>query len=240
MYRISNSSLPKARALTAGLALLLGTATFAQAQVVAQAPKTGPTNAHRWGMSEFYIGGSYFSTGSAKLDYAPVDIEFDDSWAFILGGGYHLSDNLYVGGEMTYSSAGFTGYGEDPETGEPSVLKQDLKEWAFLVDFEYNFLKGPLTPYVSAGLGVTYLETAVPNGDPELICVPGYWQWWCYWAYPVYSSWSFTYYAGAGIRWDINDRAVLRLAYKSNWIDFPSMVSSPRQDVFSLTVGTKF
>lgn len=230
----------RTRLLTAGLLFLLGGATLVQAQVVAQAPKTGPANANRWGTGEFYLGTSYTSTGDAMLDYAPVDIEFDDAWSFILGGGYHLNDNLYIGGEVTFSNADFTGYGEDPETGEPSVLNQDLKEWGLLVGIEYNILKGPITPYVSAGLGFTYLETAVPDGDPEFICVPGYWQWWCYWAYPVYSNWSFTYYAGAGVRWDINDRTVLRLSYKSNWIDFPSVESSPRQDVFSLTIGGRF
>lgn len=228
------------RILTAIGVVLLGAASLAQAQVVAQAPKTGPANANRWGTGEVYLGASNYSTTDARLDYAPVDITFDNSWAFILGGGYHLNDNLYLGGEMTFANTGFTGYGEDPETGEESFLKQDLREWGLLVGIEYNLLKGPITPYVSAGLGFTYLETPVPDGDPEYICVPGYWQWWCYWAYPVYSHWSFTYYAGAGIRWDINDRTVMRLAYKSNWVDIPNLRATSRQDVFSLTVGGRF
>lgn len=231
---------PRNRILTASFVLLLGAANFVQAQVVAQAPTTGPANANRWGTGEFYLGASYFSTGEAQLDYAPVDINFDDSWGFLLGGGYHINDNLFIGGDMSFSNTGFTGYGEDPETGEGSYLNQDLREWGLTVGVEYNILKGPITPYISAGLGLTYLETPVPDGDPEYICVPGYWQWWCYWAYPIYSDWAFTYYAGVGLRWDINDRTVLRLAYKSNWVDVSNLQSNSRQDVFSLTIGGRF
>jgi opacity protein-like surface antigen len=220
--------------------LLLGAATFTQAQVVAQAPKTGPANANRWGTSEFYLGGSYVSGGTNQLEDAPVTLNFDDDWNFILGGGYNLNDNLYIGGEMSFASTSFTGIGEDPETGEESRLNQRLEQWGLLVGIEYNLLKGPITPYLSAGLGFTYMETDVPGGDLELICYPGYWQWWCYYAYPIYSDWFFTYYAGAGIRWDVNDRTVVRLSYKSNWIDASGLKTSPRQDIFSLTIGGKF
>jgi opacity protein-like surface antigen len=228
------------RILTSLSLVLLGGATLVQAQVVAQAPRTGAANANRWGTGEFYIGTSTFATTDARLDYAPVDIEFDNAWAFIAGGGYHLSEHLYIGGEMTFASTGFSGYGNDPETGEESVLDQDLREWGFLGGIEYYLLKGPVTPYVSAGLGLTYLETRVPDADPELICVPGFWQWWCYWTYPVYSDWAFTYYAGAGIRWDINARTVMRLAYRSNWIHISNLQSTSRQDVVSLTIGGRF
>ncbi|MEZ5276526.1 MAG: outer membrane beta-barrel protein [Opitutaceae bacterium] len=226
---------PRHRVLTAVL-VLLGAATLGQAQG-SQATKA---SANRWGTSEFYLGGSFVGGGTNILKQDPVTLDFDDDWNFLVGGGYNLNDNLYIGGEMNFANTSFTGTGYDPDTGEESRLTQRLKQWAILIGGEYNLLTGPVTPYVSAGLGFTYMETDVPGGDAELICVPGYWQWWCYWAYPVYSDWFFTYYAGAGLRWDVNDRTVVRLSYESNWINVSGLSSSPRQDVFSLTIGGKF
>ena len=235
---ISNLSNPRTRTLLAVLSITLGVASVGQAQ--SSTKPSVQSSANRWGTSEFYLGGSYASGGGNQLENAPVNLEFEDDWSFIVGGGYHLNNNVYIGGEMTFANTGFTGVGFDPEDGEESSLYQKLKQWGILFGVEYNLLEGPITPYVSAGLGFTYMETDVPGGDPELICIPGYWQWWCYYAYPIYSDWFFTYYAGAGIRWDVNDRTVVRLSYKSNWIDVSGVTTSPRQDVFSLTIGGRF
>jgi len=218
-------------------ALLITVSVLLPAAMHAQVNTSVNTSAARWGLSEFYIGGTYIGEGSTSLDYAPVKLDFEDDWGFTLGGGYHLNNHLFVGGDLLFANSTFNGTSSEDD----SKLRQSMRQWGITAGFEYNLLEGPLTPYISAGLGFTYLETDVPNADPEYVCIPDYyWGWWCYWAYPVYSDWFFTYYAGVGLRWDISDRSVIRFSYKSNWIDVSGVTSQLRQDMISLTWGGKF
>jgi len=217
-------------------ALLITALAVLPSMVTAQVAARKGNSAARWGLTEFYIGGSYIGGGETSLEGAPVDIKFDDDWGFNLGGGYHLNDNLFIGGEFLFADSRFTG----TSTEDDSVLSQKMRQWGLTAGLEYNLLTGPLTPYISAGLGLTYLETDDPTSDPEYICRPGYWGWWCSWYYPVYSDWFFTYYAGAGLRWDYNNHSVLRLSYKSSWMSVSGVTSTPRQDMVSLTWGGKF
>jgi len=225
------SALPKVLgALLILISAYLPTAMYAQGS-------TGAGNsAARWGLSEFYIGGAYMGGGSNSLENSPIELDFDDDWGLTLGGGYHLSNHLYVGGELLFAKSTFSGTSTEDDTS----LQQSMRQWGITGGFEYNLLEGPLTPYLSAGLGFTYLETDDPTRDPAYICRPGFYGWWCDWYYPVYSDWFFTYYAGVGLRWDISDRSVVRLSYKLNWISASGVTSQVRQDMLAITYGGKF
>ena len=84
----------------------------------------------------------------------------------------------------------------------------------------YNILSGNFTPFVTAGLGWTYIDTNIPSGLPESFC--WYYPWWgqyCGTYVPTHDTTKFSYNAGAGLRLDVGT-AVFRFLVNSQWVDF--------------------
>ena len=71
----------------------------------------------------------------------------------------------------------------------------------------WHLMDGPLTPYVGAGLGWTWIDTNVPTGPPVTGC---WWDpWWgyvCYTDYPTKTTDAFSYQAILGVRYEFNPR----------------------------------
>jgi opacity protein-like surface antigen len=78
----------------------------------------------------------------------------------------------------------------------------------------FNFLEGPITPYVELGFGWTAVDSNIADGPPVTGC---WWDpWWGYVCAPYWdtytedlTSWS----AGLGVRWDINRMWGLKASY---------------------------
>lgn len=122
----------------------------------------------------------------------------------------------------------FTGSG-DIETFTPKVM------------FNFNLLKGPLTPFLSAGAGWAFVDTNIPDGPAEVGC---WWDpWWGYMCVPYQSTRSFddfAYQAGAGVRWDISDTNSLRLLYEKHWLDYTKASSTPDFDQLKFGIAFQF
>jgi len=119
----------------------------------------------------------------------------------------------------------------DQPDAQPLVFSYDLDRYSNQVNASYNFLRGPLTPYVSAGIGWTNIDSNVPEGPPATGC---WWDpWWgyiCYTEYSTYSTSGFSYNLGLGLRWDINGAFWLRGAWNREFysadrgnLDFETM-----------------
>ena len=64
----------------------------------------------------------------------------------------------------------------------------------------FHFLESNFTPFVTAGLGWTYIDTNIPSGPPETWC----WYWYgCSTFVPTETSTEFSYNAGLGLRLDV-------------------------------------
>lgn len=101
----------------------------------------------------------------------------------------------------------------------------------------FNFLDGPLTPYVTVGIGWSFIDTNIPEGPPYLDC---FWDpWWgriCERRQDTRTVDELTYAAGLGLRWDLSPRFTLRLGYDKKWIDFDQARSTPDFDQFKVGV----
>jgi opacity protein-like surface antigen len=83
---------------------------------------------------------------------------------------------------------------------------------------DYYFLDGPLTPFVSGGIGFSYFDSGVPSGSPDVIC---WWDpWWgyiCSGSTPTHDDWSFNWKGGVGLRLDLENGMLIKLAYNVRW-----------------------
>jgi opacity protein-like surface antigen len=196
---------------------------------------------------EFYLLGQYFTAESSVIEnvtlatlppgsFATSDLKFDfeadDLWGF--GFAYHINNHFAVRAEFT---AGYPDY-EASWNGETLRGESFVQEGRFNLD--YHLLEGPLTPYVSGGLGYFYVDTGIPSGPPE------YYYWWdYYWGYvvsvnqPTHEETFFTLNAAVGLRWDVSDEFFIKLEGTAEWIELSSdqWIQSMRA---SLAAGWKF
>ncbi len=113
----------------------------------------------------------------------------------------------------------------------------ELESFTPRVGVNFNFLEGPITPYVNATIGYTFIDTNIPDGPPQTGC------WWDPWYGQVCGTWQSTrsleelvYGAGLGVRWDTSDTLSVRFEYHKRWID-ASDAGSPDFDQLKLGVN---
>src|SRR6478609_7092162 len=227
----------KLRTLTTSLAVLAGLAVAPD--IVAQSGAdsmaiTSPVanRAHHW---EFYVIAQYWTaedgtvkdvtlptlpptvTPGAPTATSDLNFKFDDSFMWGLGFAYNYSNKLATRFEFTFGEPDYEmGWNGGKLTGEAFIHTGK-------VNIEYNFFDRPLTPFVGAGIGYLYIDTGIPSGPPE------FWYWWDYYwgpvvvaTQPTFDAWCFTYNATIGLRWDLSDTSVVRLAVAGNWVDMDS------------------
>ena len=109
------------------------------------------------------------------------------------------------------------------------------------VDGIYNFLPGHFTPYVSGGLGWSWIDTSIPSSPPYSAC------WWDPW-YGYYcgvfqnthSTNNFVYELGAGLRLDFDQGFTMRLAYQKRWLDATQAAGKPGFDQLRLNFAIRY
>ncbi|HEU4624524.1 MAG TPA: outer membrane beta-barrel protein [Steroidobacteraceae bacterium] len=123
----------------------------------------------------------------------------------------------------TLQSASFPGLSAD--------VRGDMESFAFRINGIWNLLEGPLTPFVSAGIGYAWIDTNIPTGQVQVGC---WWDpWWgqiCTPYQPTKSVDSFTYQAGLGARWDITDYFTMRFTWEHQWFDISHASGTPGWD----------
>jgi len=211
----------------AGLALaLLAGATAAGAQSLEG----------RWELSL----GALYQLGS-NLDFeGGSTVKTDADFGFVMTTGYHFTDSLATSFGLQYSGIGYDANVIQDDGGVVGI-SGSYDTWALSANALYSFTEGPLTPYVGAGIGWTWIDTNVPNGLPSTGC---WWDpWWgyvCYTTYPTKTTNSFSYQAILGLRYELNSNSFLRLSYTSQWMDIGKASGSPRFDVIGLEYGWVF
>ncbi|HET9692997.1 MAG TPA: outer membrane protein assembly factor BamD [Steroidobacteraceae bacterium] len=196
-----------------------------------------PEQAGRW---EATVG--VVSSGSTDVDFeGGTTATIDSSVGFVAGAGYHFTDRLRFGSTFTYDQKDYTAdvVGEDPDN--PYPIEGSLDTMSLMLDVGYTFLTGPLTPYVSGGVGWAWVDTNVATEAPEVGC------WWHPWWGYICTSWQDTrtvdglaYELGLGVRYNFSDYLAADGAYRMRWIDFDSATSTPSFDTLLLNLVWKF
>ena len=192
----------------------------------------------RDGLWEFTLG-TFYQLGTGLDGDEGSTLDTDDDFGFSIGGGYNFSDRLATNFAFQWAGVGYDAnvVGED---GGVTRIKGSYDSFALSANAIVNLTEEPLTPYVGAGIGWTWVDTNIPSGLPLTGC---WWDpWWgfiCTTTYPTKTESTFSYQAVAGVRYDFFS-TFLRLNYTSQWLDFGSFSSTPRFDVIGLDFGWKF
>jgi opacity protein-like surface antigen len=143
--------------------------------------------------------------------------------------GSFVSDGFAVGDRVRIT--GFVNAGNNV-TGYITTLTADVT---------YNFLPGRFSPFVTGGIGWSWVDTNIATEPPQTGC------WWDPWWGYVCTSFQdtktidgFSYQVGVGARYDFSDALAVKGSYKMTWIDFDKADGTPDFDGFTLSVAWKF
>jgi opacity protein-like surface antigen len=227
----------------AALSILLATAgALAAEAALAQSPAAPAQNAYRDKRWEFTLqmqgvaGQSYTFEGGSTA-------ETKDALGFAIGVSYNFNPHLNIGGEFVWLNQDYTAT-VNPGAGNPNPAvtgRGDLDIGIFMLNATWNILSGPVTPYLSGGIGSMTVDSNIPSGPPGTYCwYYPYGGYYCGTYTPTYSETSVTYNAGAGIRWDFSREMFMRFGAQQQWTDFSGTTESyPSTTVFRLELGFK-
>jgi len=123
-----------------------------------------------------------------------------------------------------------------PIVGTGFSVEGEIETWTPRVGVNFNLLEGDLTPYVTGGVGWSFIDTNVPDGRAQSAC------WWDPWFGYVCGTFQetksldeLTYNVGLGLRWDLGSTISLRLGYERHWLELDQATSTPGFD--QLKVG---
>lgn len=196
---------------------------------------------YRKGRWEIILSPQYTLAKNLGFD-GGTTAKINDTFGFGFQIGYNLSNHWNLAGLFTWSQPDYQAVLQPvPGTpGPPRSISGSVQANTFAFVVTYNFLEGPLTPYVDANIGGTYVNTDIASGPPTTGC---FWDPWygsiCGLVQPTKSDTFLTYAVGGGLRWDVNRYFFLRGGVRQQWIDL-SYTGTPGFTTFKLDVGFKF
>ena len=185
-------------------------------------PLFAQNESFRGGTSEFFGSVTFWTapTITARDVFIPdlgtndVVMNIKDTELFGLGGGYNIDEHWNIWGDIQFGSPRYqANWGDEILSG-----KADL--FTGRINVDYNFWDKTFTPFVTAGMGFTYIDSNVPSGDPAYWCWwDYYWGWVCDGNQPTHDKWSFSPNAGAGLRWDVAEGFFLKAMANWTWAE---------------------
>ena len=190
---------------------------------------------------EVYIG-PVFTDGKKYSFEGGSTATTSTSTGIVLGFAKNFNAHLAAGVEFEWTDQDYRATVQ-PGPGNPNLAGQynsSIESRTIRFFGTYNLLEKDFTPYVTGGMGWTYIDTNIPAGLPENVC----------WAYPWYGGYctsyvptqtttKFSYNAGAGLRLDAG-KGVFRVAVNSQWYDFGGSYGSGNVIQYRIDFGTKF
>jgi opacity protein-like surface antigen len=200
------------------------------AVLVASIPSISMAQQSRSTGWDFGVDLNYLISNDVGFD-GGSSLDFDDDLGASLTFGYRFNPRLELGFGMDWNSVDYRGVLQSATI--PSLtanISGEMEAFTFRTSGVFNFLDGPLTPFVSGGIGWSWIDTNIPSGQVQVGC------WWDPWYgqictpyQPTLSIDELTYQAGLGLRWDISDYYTLRFSYQKMWIDL-DQASAPDFD----------
>ena len=202
-------------ALAAGLAAVILLPSVGVAQGEGGAPEAG------WNFSTDLI---YQFSHTINFDGGTV-LNLNDDVGLGIAFGYRFNRNFELSMSLDWNDVDYHGSLKSAQfAGASTNVHGTMETFAPRINGTYNFTNlfsgVPLTPYVSAGFGWSWVDTNIPTGQVSVGC------WWDPWFGQVCTPYAathsvdqFTYQVGAGLRWDFGGYYSLKLSYEKNWFD---------------------
>ncbi|HEY6641910.1 outer membrane beta-barrel protein [Povalibacter sp.] len=185
---------------------------------------------------------------SQDLDFnGGSSASLDDDFGLAIAFGYRISDKLEVQFALDWNDVDYDATLQTASDGNPPVplgtvgVSGSYEAFTPRASLHYNFIDGPVTPYVKAGIGWAFIDTNIPDGRPQNVC---WWDpWWGYICGTVQDTRSidgFEYEVGVGVRWDLSAGYSLRAAYERHWLDLSEADGTPDLDQFKIGIVYRY
>ncbi|MDQ8038544.1 MAG: outer membrane beta-barrel protein [Pedobacter sp.] len=179
-------------------------------------------------------GDTYEGNNGAK-----AETDSDVGWGF--GFGFNVDENLSFAGNFNWADLDYQGTGISGINGSTFDADGELEISTLNFNATYNILRKSFTPFVSAGIGATYIDTNIPNGLAYPVC---WWDPWygyyCGTAVPTKDETDFSYNIGAGLRWDVVDNFFIKASANRLWIDASGNIGHPSFISYAVDFGFRF
>lgn len=218
--------LPAAMLLCAGSA-----ATFA-----APYQDWEPQRAGRW---ETALQARYQDYDTLEFNDA-ITLDPDASWAAGFSIGYNFDQYLNLSLEVFGDEADYSGT-YDAGSGRFGHIDGSLDNSTGQFNVTYHWFDSAFTPFISAGLGWTYIDSHIIKNWSGYEC--WYHPWYGYACGDVYNTYDdtvFSYNAALGMRWDISEQFFLRGSVGRQWLYMDDTSSHPTIDFGKLEIGMMF
>jgi opacity protein-like surface antigen len=194
------------------------------------------------GTSEFYAA-PVFTDGKSYSFPGGSSARTDTGYGFTLGFAHRFNPRVTGAIELEWGNTDYRATVQ-PGTGNPNPAatvngRIDSGTVRFLGT--YHFMSGPFTPFVTGGLGWTYIDTNIPSGLPENVC--WFYPWIgevCTSVTPTHSTTKFSYNAGGGLRYDWGPNYFVRGLLNVQWVDFGGTVGSTDWTQYRIDFGLRF
>jgi opacity protein-like surface antigen len=195
----------------------------------------------RAGTSEIYLG-PVFTDGKSYSFEGGSTARTDTGYGLNFGFARNFNAHVSAGMDLTWSEQDYraTIVARPDTPSAPRQVNGTLETGTVRFFGTYNILAGNFTPFVTGGLGWTYIDTNIPSGLPENVCWAYPWYgYYCATYVPTQSTTRFSYNVGAGLRLDAG-RGVFRLLINSQYADFGGSYGSSQFTQYRIDIGTKF
>jgi hypothetical protein len=165
--------------------------------------------------------------------------DINGTGGFDIGVGYNFNPHVELEMDIGSNSAGYTGTIVD-SAGQTESYAASYYTSYINFGVSYNFMKGPVTPFVKGNLGWTYIDSGVPTGTAGTAC-----WWYPYWGEvctpyaQTFTSTEWTYGADLGVRYDVTDKMYLKGSIGLNYVDFDKADTEDFTN-YRFTVGFMF
>jgi opacity protein-like surface antigen len=167
--------------------------------------------------------------------------ETDNSVGWGFGFGYNVNENLVLGGNFNWADIDYS-LDAKGQSGNPDIKGNGTLETSTLsFNGTYNILRKAVTPFVTGGIGATYVDTNIPNAAPYPVCWYDPWYgYYCGTVVPTKDETNFSYSIGAGVRWDVTQTFFMRASANRLWIDASGNVGHPDFVSYGFDFGLRF
>jgi opacity protein-like surface antigen len=186
--------------------------------------------------------------GADVIYQDPQDIDFeggsfaslDDDVGIALAFGYRFNKRFELQFSFDWNTVDYDATIAADST-QGFTARGDLESFTPRVGLNFNILEGDLTPYVTGGIGWSFIDTNIPDSPPQSAC---WWDpWWGYYCGVYQSTRSIdelVYHLGFGARWDVSSTFSLRLGYEKHWLDLGEASSTPDFDQLKFGVFARY
>lgn len=175
-------------------------------------------------------------TSSQKLNYENgdfIDLASRTGWGF--GVGYNFSEYVSLDLNFNSSNGSYNAQVHDVN-GTAQNFSSNLYSSSVDLALTYNIIDGPFTPYLTANVGSTFVDSGVATGNIYWGC--GYYYY-CGYYTETYTAVRVNLGAGLGVRYDFENMLYVKGGINSYIVDYDS-TNTPYFINYQLTVGVKF